>query len=95
MDKDITRLRPAFMSDFEQYYCGICDDWFDWDVDCGHNSKIVGDEYCQDCGRPKYDCVCELFEISDDWGIIKTNVFVYIALFAVKKRFIAPAPSLV
>jgi len=56
------------MSDFEKYYCGICDDWFDWDVDCGHNSEIVGDEYCQDCGRPKNDCVCGWFEICDDCG---------------------------
>ncbi len=65
---DHSEVTPAFLSDFEKYYCGICGDWFDWDVDCGHNSEIVGDEYCQDCGRPKNDCVCDLFDICDDCG---------------------------
>ena len=61
-------VTPAFMSDFEKFYCGICQDWFDWDEDCGHNTEIVGDEYCQDCGRPKDDCICGLFDICDDCG---------------------------
>ena len=64
-DSDVT---PAFMSDFEKYYCGTCDAWYDWDEVCDHEKEIVGDEYCQDCGRPKDDCICGLFDICDDCG---------------------------
>jgi hypothetical protein len=65
---DNSEVTPAFMSDFEKYYCGTCDAWYDWDEVCDHEKEIVGDEYCQDCGRPKDDCICGLFDICDDCG---------------------------
>ncbi len=65
---DNSEMTPAFMSDFEKYYCGTCDAWYDWDEVCDHEKEIVGDEYCQDCGRPMDDCICGLFDICDDCG---------------------------
>ena len=65
---DNSEVTPSFMSDFEKYYCGTCDAWYDWDEVCDHEKEIVGDEYCQDCSLPKDDCICGLFDICDDCG---------------------------
>ena len=40
---DNSEVPPSFMSDFEKYYCGTCDTWYDWDEICDHEKVIEGE----------------------------------------------------